>query len=242
MKVVIVIPARYHSTRLPGKPLIDLNGKSMLQRTYNQCVKAINSNSIFVATDHKKIKKHCIKNKMNCILTSNKCLTGTDRVVEFSKKIDADIYINVQGDEPLINPNDIVKLIDFSKKHPNYIINGYTPISKEEDFKNINIPKVVLKENNDLLYISRSAIPGNKNEKFIKAWRQVCIYAFPKSSLEIFSLKNIKTKIEKIEDIEILRFLELGYNVKMLLLSNNSISVDTEEDVEKIKKIIIQVE
>ena len=242
MKIVIVIPARYHSTRLPGKPLINLNGKSLIQRTYNQCIKVLNSVNVFIATDHEGIEKHCIENRMNYVMTSKNCLTGTDRVVEFSKQIEADIYINVQGDEPLIDPNDIAKIINYSKSNPKYIINGYTPIINEKDFRNINIPKVVLKQNNDLLYMSRSPIPGNKNNDFIKAWRQVCIYAFPRKSLEIFSLNNKKTKIENLEDIEILRFLELGYNVKMVLLSDNSISVDTKRDVEKVKKILKQVE
>jgi 3-deoxy-manno-octulosonate cytidylyltransferase (CMP-KDO synthetase) len=101
-KYIIVIPARYKSTRFPGKPLIDLNGKSMVQRTYEQCLKAVPKDLVFVATEDSRIQKHCEDFEMNVILTSDDCLTGTDRVAEVADTIEADYYINVQGDEPLL--------------------------------------------------------------------------------------------------------------------------------------------
>ena len=113
---IIVIPARYKSTRFPGKPLIDIFGKSMLQRVYEKCKKITNEKNIIIATDSHIISSHCKLNKMNFIITSNKCLTGTDRVAEVAKKIKKKFYINVQGDEPLVQPKDITKILIKSKK------------------------------------------------------------------------------------------------------------------------------
>ena len=111
MKQIIVIPARLGSKRLKNKPMIDLKGKTMIERTFLQCAKAFDKNYIYVATDSKVISSLCKKKNINCILTSKKCLTGTDRVAEVAKKIKVDSYINVQGDEPLFNPADIIKLV-----------------------------------------------------------------------------------------------------------------------------------
>lgn len=231
MKVIVVIPARYQSSRLPGKPLIDLKGKSLLQRTYEQCLKAIDKEFIYVATDDKRIKKHCEDLKIRVVMTSNTCLTGTDRIAEFSKSIEADMYINVQGDEPLINPSDIINVINFSRKHPTEIINGYASITDENQYKSLTIPKVVFRPDGRLLYMSRFPIPGNKEGMFVESWRQICVYAFPKKALIEFTAQSKKTVLENHEDIEILRFLELGFDVRMIELSNESIAVDTPEDV-----------
>lgn len=242
MKSVIVIPARMDSSRLPRKPLIEINGQSLIQRTYNQCAKAFSANRIYVATDNIEIQKHCIKNNIQVIMTSKNCLTGTDRVAEVSEIIKADYYINVQGDEPLINPNDIIKTEKAISKFKGEIINGYAKIENDFDYKNVNIPKLVFRPDGRLLYISRSPIPGNKDKKLSKSWRQICVYAFPKSALDSFKNYNKKTPLESIEDIEILRFLELGYEVRMIQLSSDSIAVDVIEDVDRVKKRLNEIE
>lgn len=233
---VIVIPARHDSTRFPGKPLIDLKGKSMIERTYNQCLKAAPKHKIYVATDDLKIYKHCEDKKINVKMTSKKCLTGTDRVAEFAESIKANYYINVQGDEPLFNPNDILKIIENLNYEKKDILNGYCKISNKDEFYSTSTPKVVFKTNGELMYMSRSPIPGNKKNEFSIGFRQVCIYAFTKESLVLFSNHKNKTPIEMIEDIEILRFIELGMKVKMIELSNKSIPVDNHEDIEKVLK------
>jgi 3-deoxy-manno-octulosonate cytidylyltransferase (CMP-KDO synthetase) len=238
MKSVIVIPARLASTRLPEKPLLDIHGKSVLLRTYLQCLKVFPKERVFVATDHVRIEEHCRVFDMNVVMTSTDCLTGTDRIAEFAQIIDADYYINVQGDEPLINPNDILDVERACEKNEGWIINGYAPISNEEQYRSLTIPKVVFRPDGRLLYISRSPIPGNKNNAFIRAWRQVCVYGFPKISLEEFAKRKRKTILEEEEDIEVLRFLELGYEVKMIPLSDESVAVDTAEDLEKVRKIV----
>ena len=235
LNYVIVIPARYKSVRLNGKPLLDLNGVPMIIRTYRQCLKAVPSRFIYVATDHDLIKKACIKEGAQVIMTSTDCLTGTDRVAEVAKKIHAKTYINIQGDEPIFNPKDIKKLLKEIKKYPAEIIMGYCEIDNIDEFKDPNIPKVVISPNSQLLYISRAPIPSNKQKKFKVGWRQVCASAFPKKSLKIFLSKKKKTELEKIEDIEILRFLELGIQVRAVKMSKMSLAVDTPEDIGLVK-------
>ena len=235
MKYVVVIPARYKSKRLPGKPLAKIGGLPMIVRTYNQCKKVVKNDQIIVATDSVKIKKVCDEYKINSLITSSKCLTGTDRVAEVAKKINCRFYINVQGDEPFFNPYDLKKLIKIAKKKPNQIINGYAEIKDKKLFFSSSIPKVVFDKNGYLLYMSRGPIPSNKKFEFKKAWRQICAYSFPKKSLMDFAKIKNKTPIESVEDIEILRFLERGFKVKMIKMSNKSLAVDNNEDLEKAK-------
>ena len=235
LKTIIVIPARWYSSRLPGKPLIKIKNIPMILRTYNQCLKVFTRDKIFVATDDKRIKKFCDQSKIKCIITSKQCLTGTDRIAEVAKKIRSDIYINVQGDEPICNPKDIIKILKASKKFPGEIINGYTQIKEKNFFLSPNIPKVIFRKDGRLLFQSRAPIPTTKKLNFIKAFRQVCIYAFPRKALNIFRLNKKKTPFEKIEDIELLRFLELGHEVRMIKMSNQSIPVDVRSDIKKVE-------
>ena len=129
---VLVIPARYKSSRLPGKPLIPLAGKPMIIRTCIQCAKAVNKDKIIVATDDKRISEVCQKYGFRAILTKKNCLTGTDRVAEIAKKVKANFYINVQGDEPIFNPKDILKLIKNTKKTNKNVVLGYAEIKKKK--------------------------------------------------------------------------------------------------------------
>ena len=154
--------------------------------------------------------------------------SGTDRVAEVSEKIHAETYVNVQGDEPLFNPDDLKLLLKEIKKYPNDIITGYCEIDNELMHKDIHVPKVVIRPDGRLLYASRAPIPFNKLNTFQKGWRQVCAYAFPKAVLKIFSSVKKKTELEEIEDIEYLRFLELGLEVRTLRMSKKSLAVDTQ--------------
>ena len=212
MKSLIVIPARYQSSRFPGKPLVNLLGKPMILWVCELCSKAVGIESVIVATDDKRISKVVDGSGFNSLLTSPKHLTGTDRIAELSKTISADIYVNVQGDEPLVNPKDIISVIDEKKRNSNYVINCFAELSDNEDKNNINIPKVIVNENNELLYMSRLPIPGFKNitKNNIKYYKQVCIYAFSKSELKNFFNFGRKSTLAKFEDIEILRFFEFN--------------------------------
>ena len=227
---LLVIPSRLSSTRLPNKPLLDFNGVPMIIATALNCQKVVPNKNIVIATDSIEIQELSEKYGFKCIITSKSCLTGTDRVAEVAKKIKKNFYINLQGDEPLFDTQDIKKFLRYAKKNKTDIINGYCVINSKKDFESQNIPKVVIDNNNKLLYMSRAKIPGNKEKKFINGFRQVCIYSFPRKKLLKFIKKKQKTFFEKIEDIEILRFLEIGEVVKMIELSSSSISVDTRQD------------
>ena len=235
---VIIIPARYDSSRLPGKPLKDIEGVSMIERTYNKCIEVLPAKDVYIATDNSKIQKHCEDFNAKVLMTSTSCLTGTDRIAEASKCIHSNIIINVQGDEPVINPADILKVINASKKYPGEIINGMAIIDNENEFLNPTIPKVVTREDGKLFYMSRGTIPTTKKLSFETAWKQICIYAFPKALLKIFAKRKKKTPLEQLEDIEILRFLEMGYDIRMIELSGSSFAIDTPEDLEKVRNFL----
>ena len=239
MSVTIVIPARYGSSRYRGKPLAKILGREMVLRVADICKKIVGIKNLYIATDSKLIENVVSEEGYRTIITSKKCLTGTDRVAEASKKIRSNIIINVQGDEPTINPIDIKKVIEAKKKYPNHVICGYDKIHKLENPSSFNLPKVVVNSSNELIYISRALIPGkkNKNDK-INYHKQVCIYAFNKHQLSKFVAKNKKSPVEKIEDIEILRFFDYGIKIKMVKLNSNSVAVDELKDVKKAEKIL----
>lgn len=239
MRTVLIIPARYDSSRLPGKPLIKIAGETMIFRTWHQCTQAFPKEDIYIATDDDRIACHCREKGMNYLMTSSKCLTGTDRIVDACTQINADIYINVQGDEPIINPEDIKIMFDASRRYQGEVLNGVCRIENERHFYSSTIPKVVMRADGRLLYMSRAPIPTNKAGKFEKAWRQVCIYVFPKKALLDFGSMHCKAELEEIEDIEILRFLEMGYEVRMIPLSSSSVAVDTAEDVLEVEGLIL---
>jgi len=192
-RIGIVIPARYQSSRLPGKPLIDLHGKSMIMRTWERCVEALPSDKVFVATDSERIKKHCIGFGAQVIMTSDSCLTGTDRLVEANENLDLDLVINVQGDEPIIDPTEILEVIDFAIKNPGSVVNAVAAIHDKNEYLSRSIPKVAMSVSKKLLYMSRSPIPGSKSQNFEFAYKQICIYGFPKEALKVFKAHPKKT-------------------------------------------------
>lgn len=236
MNAVVIIPARYKSSRFPGKPLVDISGKSLIQRVWMQCVEAFSSDKVFIATDDERIVNHCRKNDMQYITTSNDCLTGTDRVAYAYRRLykEYETIINVQGDEPLIEPGDILKVARAHNEFPFRPYCGMCKIKSKKEFKNPNTVKVVIDSNGWLLYASRAGIPTDKKLGFQSAYKQVCIYAFSPYDLSLFTGSG-KTALESIEDIEFLRFLDRGHQVKMVEVSGSSIAVDVPEDIEKVK-------
>ena len=238
MKSVVIIPARYKSSRFPGKPLVNLLEKPMILWVSELSAKAVGQENVYIATDDKRISKVVVDAGFNAIMTSDKCFTGTDRLAEAAKQISADIYINVQGDEPLVNPKDIVNIIKAKELYYNEIINGYCSISSEEDPNNVNIPKVIFTEDNSLVYMSRQAIPGFKDNSQAPSqyYKQVCIYAFTADELKSYADYGRKSTLEASEDIEIIRFLEWGKKIRMVKTSPGSLAVDTQEDVAKVEQ------
>ena len=239
MNIKIIIPARYQSSRFPGKPLIDLNGKSMIERVWRNCCDAIDSKDIYIATESYLIHEHCWERGIQCLLTSDNCKTGTDRVYEASQRLDnIDVIINVQGDLPLLSGKSVKKVIKSVCQDPEIIHYGMNEILKEEDFRSFSIVKVVTDLNKRLLYASRSPIPVTKENNFVRASKTASIFAVPIDTLKAFAQLKFKTPLESIEDVEILRFIELGYNVQMVKLKDISVSVDYPEDADKVRRIL----
>ena len=245
-KVVIIVPARYGSSRYKGKPLVKILGREMILRVADIGSKVVGKKNLFVATDSNKISKVIKDAGYNFIMTSKKCLTGTDRVAEASLKIKSKIYINVQGDEPTVNPKDIMSVIKSKIKYPNHVICGYDKVNKLDNLTSSFLPKVVVNSKKELIYISRAVVPaskkpnkdGNLIDKGTNYFKQVCIYAFNSNELKKFYSKKKKSDTENIEDIEILRFFDLDVKIKMVRLNSNSVAVDTINDVKKAEKLI----
>ncbi len=238
MKQVIVIPARYESTRLPGKPLVNILGKSLVQRVWERCIIAVDHKLVFVATDDDRISEHCKSFGAQVVMTPKSCLTGTDRLFEANKVLKADSIINVQGDEPLVDPADIRHIARLHFDNPKIILNGMGPLHSDAEYRSATVPKVVVDNRGKLLYMSRAAIPSNKKFEFRGGYKQICIYGFSAEHLKEFGACKQKTNLEELEDIEILRFLELGHHVQMLKLNSPAIAVDVPDDLLRVEQAL----
>jgi 3-deoxy-manno-octulosonate cytidylyltransferase (CMP-KDO synthetase) len=238
MKIIGVIPARYKSSRFEGKPLADIHGKPMIWWVYMQSKKVSLFDEVYVATDDDRIEEACVKLNLSCIRTSEKHQTGTDRVAEVASLIDADIIVNIQGDEPMIEPQNIEKailpLINDSKI---MVTNLMTTIDNPLELINVTVPKVVTNIKNEAIYLSRSPIPYPKGEINSKYYKQVCVYGFRPEALKLFS-NSKRGKLEKIEDIDLLRFIESNVIVQFIEVESNSVAVDTKLDLEVVKELL----
>ncbi|WP_313411267.1 3-deoxy-manno-octulosonate cytidylyltransferase [Sphingobacterium multivorum] len=236
MKILGIIPARYQSSRFPGKPLVEILGKPLIIWVSEIVEKALGKENFVVATEDERILKVVESHGYKAIITSDKHLTGTDRLAEVAQQINADVYVNIQGDEPMIDYRDIIRAVDLKIQYPDFIINAMTSLTDTEDPKNINIPKVLVNKFDELIYMSRLPIPGVKGGQEEPIYlKQVCIYAFTKNELSAYGQTKQKAEYEKFEDIEILRFFDLGYKIKMFYTDNHSLAVDIPEDVEKVE-------
>lgn len=240
MRSVVLIPARYGSSRYPGKPLVKLLGKPMVLWVAELSSNAIGHDNVYVATEDQRIANVANHAGFQTVMTSDDALTGTDRLAQAAELIKADIYINVQGDEPLVSPSDIIKIRDAKLETPEKVINGFSWINSHEDPHSINIPKVITNEQGHLVYISRIALPGFKDAQNApqRYKKQVCIYAFTREELTEFRLFGRKSELEKCEDIEILRFLEMNRIIRMIETEPGSLAVDVPEDVAKVENAL----
>jgi 3-deoxy-manno-octulosonate cytidylyltransferase (CMP-KDO synthetase) len=238
MKQVIIIPARMKGTRLPGKPLILINGKPLIKHVWDRCIKVHDSNKIFIATEDDEIVDFCNRNDMQCVKT-DKAETAIDRIKFVSDIIPADGYINVQGDEPIINVKDILTILLYNQKFPDRVVFGKTQAT-EIEFNDYSKAKVVCLNDGKLLYSSRAGIPINNKGKFVGAERAIWVYAFNKAALDAYHINNGLTVLDKIEDNEIIRFLELGIPVYCTDLIGDSWAVDEFKDLEIVSKRMIE--
>jgi len=243
MKSVAIIPARYKSTRYPGKPLVSLLGKPMILWVAELSAKAVGRDSVYIATEDQRIFDVVQAAGFNAVMTSQDALTGTDRLAEAANLIDADIYINVQGDEPILSPADITRILEVKESNMHSIVNGFCWMGEEENPDSVNVPKVITNEAGRLIYMSRKALPGFKDERQapLRFKKQVCIYAFTKDELLAFKSFGRKSYLESAEDIEILRFLEMGKSIVMVETTGGSLAVDVPEDVPPVELALKRV-
>lgn len=242
MKVVAIIPARYQSSRFPGKPLTKILDKPLIIHVAEIASIAVDISNTYVATDDQRIADTVKSYGYKTIMTSAEALTGTDRLYEAAQEIPADIYINIQGDEPMVDPGDIKKIIYEKLQNPKAVVCGMHLMGSNENPSNINIPKVLVDKNNRLIYMSRLPIPGIKGDRHPKPkyLKQVCIYAFTFNELELYGKQKSKAEYEYFEDIEILRFFDLGIPVQMIQTSKSSLAVDIPEDVPIVEKALLK--
>ncbi|MEI8202286.1 MAG: 3-deoxy-manno-octulosonate cytidylyltransferase [Bacteroidota bacterium] len=247
MHFIGIIPARFGSTRFPGKPLIDISGKSMIQRVYEQATKANSLSALYVATDDERIEKHVKAFGGNVIMTSQNAKTGTDRCLEaYEKQIeqlflsDDAIIINIQGDEPFIDPSQINLICSCFNDKTTDIATLAKKITDIEELENHNVVKLVKNYDGKALYFSRHPIPfvrdiePNSWLNSVIFFKHIGIYAYKASVLKKISLLPI-SPLEKAESLEQLRWLENGFNIKVAETTLESVSIDTPEDIIKLK-------
>jgi 3-deoxy-D-manno-octulosonate cytidylyltransferase len=239
MNIIGVIPARYKSTRFEGKPLVLINGIPMLKRTYLQAKKSKLLTKIIVATEDERIVDFCLSEKIPVEMTSAECLTGTDRVAEISLKYKSDLYINIQCDEPVIDPKSIEQIANLymSSKGQYHVYNLYKVIHDETEINSNTIIKVITNHLDETMYMSRLPVPYSNSGLPPNFKQQIPVYGFTRLALEFFS-SHKKTLNEQFEDIELLRFVDLGYKIKMEETSVDSIAVDVPDDIEKVVKFL----
>ncbi|MDG1148671.1 MAG: 3-deoxy-manno-octulosonate cytidylyltransferase [Crocinitomicaceae bacterium] len=242
MNIVGIIPARYASSRFPGKPLVDLNGKTMIQRVYEGAKKSQKLSEVIVATDDQRIFDEVLRFGGKVQMTSEQHTTGTDRCGEVAQSIDADIIINIQGDEPLVDYRQLDQLCNaFQDNSVTIATLGIKSVS-EADYQNPNRIKIVLDHQQNALYFSRSPIPNTANatpevQSQLDLYRHIGLYAYRKATLmELIKLK--KTLLEQAESLEQLRWLYNGYNIRVVETTIETPNIDVPEDLEKVLRAL----
>lgn len=248
MKKIVVIPARLNSSRLPRKVLLDLHGKTVVQRVYEKCIQAKNIDEVYIATDSLEVKESCELFTKNIIMTSETHESGTDRIAQAIENIDCDVIINVQGDEPFIDIKLIEELAN-SFDDETKMVSAMHKIKLVEDLKNPNVVKVNVDKNLNALYFSRSIIPHHRDDwdsllnhhvtipEPLRFYRHLGVYGYTKEFIKTYSNMEV-SYLERLEKLEQLRVLENGYKIKMIETDYNSIGIDTKEDYEKALELL----
>lgn len=209
----------------------------MLSWVYRHTSEIQEIREVVVATDDERIAEHCRVNQMQFEMTSTSCRTGTDRVAEVAGKRDAELYINVQGDEPMLLPETIRQVLKPFDQHQGFqVVNLMTEIKDASDVVNVTVPKVVVNRQNRAVFLSRAAMPVPKGKRPVY-YKQVCVYAFTKDALLNF-VKWERGAVEEVEDIEILRFIENDVKVGMVEVPDATVAVDTPGDLEVVRELM----
>lgn len=249
MKAIAIIPARYKATRFEGKILVNICGKPMIRWVYERTKKAKKLQEVVIATDDERIKNACLKFTDKVVMTSSSCLSGTQRVCEVAKKLSYSVIINVQGDEPLISPHIIDRLVEVFEKDKEIVMaTAISKIKKRDDFFSPSVVKVVIDKYSNAIYFSRAGIPylRNKSPDPSFGWvpilrmgtpplyQHIGIYGYRKDFLIKFC-QLPPSSLEQIEGLEQLRVLENGYKIKVIKCNYQGRGVDVPEDVKKIE-------
>lgn len=242
MKRIIVIPARYASSRLPGKPLIDICGKPLLQWVYEGARMSKLADDILIATDDEKIKAAAYAFGAEAVMTDPALPSGTDRVFAAIQDREADLVINLQGDEPFIEASSIDQLFSAMEDGTAEIATLCCPIADEREYRDPNTVKVVLDSSGFALYFSRSPIPHIRTPNFelrtlSSCYKHIGIYGFTRSFLQQF-VSMEKSLLEEAESLEQLRVLENGYRIKVIVTGYKGFGIDTPEDLERARVLI----
>ena len=255
MKKLIVIPARYGATRLPGKPLRDIGGKPLLQWVFERAMESRRKDGVLIATDDERICEAAASFGAEAVMTSPRCASGTDRVFEVVKGRDAAVVVNLQGDEPFIKPSMIDGLFEAMERESLDMATLCCPVADEKEYTDPNTVKVVLDNQGFALYFSRSPIPYFRTPNSEPCpgtlipgvrtpnlcYKHIGIYAFKRSFLERF-VSLPRGVLEEAESLEQLRVLENGYRIKVLQTTYDGFGIDTEEDLVRAVKLLERVE
>ena len=240
MKILGIIPARYASSRFPGKPLVDIAGKSMIQRVYEQAKKCSQLSEVIVATDDDRIFEHVNSFGGKAEMTSSTHQSGTDRCAEVAEKHpEYDVIINIQGDEPYINPDQISKLISCFGDPGTQIATLIKKVSNEQELYNTNSPKVIINKNSEAIYFSRSPLPhirGQEPQNWFQHFtyfKHIGIYGYRAEILKQITKLPVSA-LEKAESLEQLRWIENSYKIKVAETEIETVAIDTPEDLKKL--------
>ena len=233
MKIACIIPSRYASTRLPGKPLRMIAGQTLIHRVYNRAILAKSPDIVVVATDHRDIAEEVESFGGRVVMTAVNHPTGTDRLAEVAEQLaDYDIIVNVQGDEPFIDPDVIDRLAKMLTEHENLdMVTAAAPLKKEE-YQDASAVKVVVNQMGEALYFSRALIPYPREDFAMPPLKHIGAYAYRRSFLLTYA-KTEQTPLEKTESLEQLRALETGHKIGVIRIETEDIGIDTEEDLKK---------
>lgn len=239
MKVVGVIPSRYQSSRFPGKPLADICGKPMIWWVYNRAKLAKRLDEVIVATDDERIVGTCKLFHIPVVSTSIHHRNGTERLSEAAQKIMADIYVTIQGDEPLLEPATIEKVLDTILSEPDIpCATLKTAYHNPVDVINSTTPKVVTDLKGDILLFTRCPVPYPKGALDYTLYKPIGVYAFKRDILLQYGEMEMGP-LERAEEIELLRLVEHGYKIRIAEVTSETVSVDTYKDLERVRKFIM---
>jgi 3-deoxy-manno-octulosonate cytidylyltransferase (CMP-KDO synthetase) len=244
MKVLGIIPARYASTRFPGKPLVDIKGKSMLQRVYEQAKKCSNLTEVIIATDDERIYAHVHQFGGIAAMTSDQHQSGTDRCAEVAAKYpEYDVIINIQGDEPFIDPQQIALVVSCFDEPGTQLATLIKKINTTEELYNFSSPKVIINKQSEAIYFSRAAIPhvrGEEPQRWLyhnTYYKHIGIYGYNSTALQEVTRLPLSS-LEKAESLEQLRWIENGYRIKVAETDLETYAIDTPQDLEKLLKTL----